>query len=124
MINDRPLLPSFHYTTKYEWSTSNQYGSSKLLCQLAVVRLAARVDPRQVVINMVDPGVTKGTGLSSQASGISQLAGKVFFGVAGRRVDEGAATYVNAVLGHGHGKETHGCFLVNCEVAPYVMSLA
>lgn len=116
MKDDRPLLPSFDNAVKYQWSASDRYGASKLLCQLAVVRLAEQIDSRHVIINMVDPGLTKGTGLGARASGLTLLAAKAFIGIAGRRVDVGAATYVDAVL--GHGQEAHGCFLVNCEVAP------
>ncbi|KAK5998040.1 hypothetical protein PT974_00410 [Cladobotryum mycophilum] len=65
---------------------------------------------------MVDPGLTKGTSLSRDAKGLTGLAAKAFFGAAGRHVERGAATYVDAVL--GHRKESHGCFLMNCKISP------
>lgn len=112
----RPFLPSFDNTRLVPWDPQERYGVSKLLCQLFIVRLAAAVKADDVVINMVDPGLTKGTGLSRDAKGLMGLGAKAFFSLAGRPVERGAATYVDAVL--GHGKESHGCFLMNCKVSP------
>ena len=44
------------------------------------------------------------------------VAARAFNGVAGRPVERGSATYVDAAL--GHGKDVHGCFMMNCEIAP------
>lgn len=115
----RPMLPSFDDTAVTPWNAEERYGVSKLLCQLFIVRLAENVKPEDIIINMVDPGLTKGTELSRHAKGITAVAAKIFFSVAGRPVDRGAATYVDAAL--GHGKESHGCFLMNCKIAPYVI---
>ncbi|CAM1508641.1 Fc.00g054890.m01.CDS01 [Cosmosporella sp. VM-42] len=112
----RPLLPSFDDTAVTPWNAEERYGVSKLLSQLFVVKLAENVSPEDIVINMVDPGLTKGTGLSRDARGGIAIAAKVFFSVAGRPVNRGAATYVDAVL--GQGKESHGCFLMNCKISP------
>ena len=91
---------------------------SKLLPQLFLVELTEHVKPEDVIINMVDPGLTKGTGLSRHASGLVRIAAKAFFEIAGRTVDKGAATYIDALL--GHGPESHGCFLMNTKISPYV----
>jgi len=115
----RPILPSFDDTAVTPWNAEERYGVSKLLCQLFVVKLAEKVNPEDVIINMVDPGLTKGTGLARDAKGVTAVAAKIFFSIAGRPVDRGAATYVDAVL--GHGKESHGCFLMNCKISPYVI---
>lgn len=112
----RPLLPSFDDTDITPWSAEERYGVSKLLSQLFIVKLADLISPSDVIINMVDPGLTKGTGLSRDAKGGVAVAAKLFFSIAGRPVDKGAATYVHAVL--GHGKESHGCFLMNSKVSP------
>ena len=110
----RPLLNSFD--DPKSWDAQERYGVSKLLAQLVLVKLTEHVRSEDIIINMVDPGLTKGTSLSRDASGIVLLLSKAFFGIAGRTVDRGAATYVDALL--GHGKETHGCFLMNTEIAP------
>lgn len=110
---NRPLLPSFD--TPEPWDPNDRYGTSKLLSQLFTVKLADLIDPSDVTINMVDPGLTKGTGLARDATGMLMVAAKVFFAVAGRPVERGAATYVDAVV---KKSESHGCFLMNCRVAP------
>ena len=89
---------------------------SKLLPQLFLVKLTEHVKSDDVVINTVDPGLTKGTGLGRDASGALLIASKEFFSIAGRPVGKGAATYIDALL--GHGKESHGCFLMNTELSP------
>ncbi|TVY33331.1 Short-chain dehydrogenase/reductase [Lachnellula subtilissima] len=114
--NQRPLLPSFDDTKITPWDPEERYGVSKLLSQLFLVELAEHVNSDDVVINMVDPGLTKGTSLSRDAKGVIGVAAKAFFALAGRPVDRGAATYVDALL--GHGKESHGCFLMNTEISP------
>ncbi|KAH8651284.1 hypothetical protein BX600DRAFT_387849 [Xylariales sp. PMI_506] len=114
--DERPLLASFDNTSITTWDPRESYGASKLLSQLFFVKLSEIVKPDDVIINMVDPGLVKGTGLARDATGLSFLAVKLFFTIAGRHVSSGAATYVDAVL--GHGKESHGCFLMNCQIAP------
>ncbi|KAK7409265.1 hypothetical protein QQX98_008575 [Neonectria punicea] len=112
----RPLLASFDNTAITPWNPEERYGVSKLLCQLFIVKLAEHVDSDDVIINMVDPGLTKGTGLARDTKGAIAVAAKLFFAAAGRPVATGAATYVDAAL--GHGKESHGCFLMNCNISP------
>lgn len=114
----RPFLPSFDDTAITPWDAEERYSVSKLLGQLFIVRLTEKISPDDVVINMVDPGLTKGTGLAREVSGGTAVAAKIFFSIAGRTVEKGAATYIDAAL--GHGKESHGCFLMNCSISPYV----
>lgn len=114
--HQRPLLPSFDDTKITPWDAEERYGVSKLLPQLFLVELTEHVKSTDVVINMVDPGLTKGTGLARDAKGAILVASKAFFAIAGRPVDKGAATYVDALL--GHGKESHGCFLMNTNISP------
>lgn len=112
----RPLLPSFDDVTVYPWNGSERYGASKLLSQLFVARLTELVGPDDVIINMVDPGLTKGTGLSRDVRGPLWLVMKMFVASAGRPVSKGASTYVDAVVKQGKG--SHGSFLMNCHNAP------
>ncbi|TAQ83721.1 hypothetical protein B7494_g7954 [Chlorociboria aeruginascens] len=112
----RPLLPSFDDPKVTPFNPSERYGVSKLLPQLFLAKLTEHIKSDDVVINMVDPGLTKGTGLNRDANGALLLAAKAFASIAGRSVDRGAATYIDALL--GHGKESHGCFLMNTEISP------
>jgi NAD(P)-dependent dehydrogenase (short-subunit alcohol dehydrogenase family) len=116
--NQRPLLPSFDDSKITPWDPMERYGVSKLLAQLFLVKLTEIVESDDVIINMVDPGLTKGTagGLGREASGMVRIVMSMFNGIAGRSVDKGAATYVDAVV--GHGKESHGCLLMNEQIAP------
>ncbi|RFU82117.1 short-chain dehydrogenase reductase family [Trichoderma arundinaceum] len=114
--DQRPILNSFDDINITPWDPQERYGVSKLLSQLFFVKLADMVNPDSVIINMVDPGLTKGTNLARDVKGIVGIAAKGFFSLAGRPVERGSATYVDAVL--GHGKESHGCFLMNCKISP------
>ncbi|KAL7939921.1 hypothetical protein V8C35DRAFT_326665 [Trichoderma chlorosporum] len=114
--NERPLLPSFDDTKITPFDPQERYGVSKLINQLFLVKLADLVNPDNVVINMVDPGLTKGTSLGRDVKGPLSIALKGFLSIAGRPTERGSATYVDAVL--GHGKDSHGSFLMNCKNAP------
>ncbi|ENH63316.1 WW domain-containing oxidoreductase [Fusarium oxysporum f. sp. cubense race 1] len=116
--DERPLLASFDDPKITPWSSQERYGVSKLLNQLFVVKLCEIVSPDDVIINMVDPGLTKGTNLGGhhELGGVAGALAGAFFAICGRPVDRGAASYTNAV--YGHGKESHGCFLMSCEIAP------
>ncbi|KAF7560910.1 hypothetical protein G7046_g3240 [Stylonectria norvegica] len=114
--SSRPLLSSFDDPAITPWDPEERYGVSKLLPQLFIVKLAENVNPDHVIINMVDPGLTKGTSLARDAKGMMGVFAKAFFSVAGRTVDKGAATYIDAAW--GHGRESHGCFLMNCNISP------
>lgn len=115
--DERPLLKSFDNPTM-AWDSGERYGASKLLNQLFLTRLCEKVNPNEVTINMVDPGLTSGTNLGGhhEASGVGAALVRSLLGVVGRPVDRGAASYTNAV--YGHGKESHGCFLMSCKIAP------
>lgn len=111
----RPLLPTFDDDALLMFDPNERYGVSKLISQLFLVALCHR-SPPGVVLNMVDPGLTRGTDLFREASGITGWVTKVFFSAAGRPVERGAATYIDAAL--NHRAESHGCFLMNCNISP------
>lgn len=113
--NERPLINSFDDTSITTWNAAERYNSSKLLCQLFLVRLAKKVNADDVIINMVDPGLTK-TALGKNAKGIAAVATKAAHAIAGRPVEVGAATFTDTVL--RQGKQSHGCFLMNCKISP------
>ena len=114
--NQRPLLSSFDDTSIVPWDAQERYGVSKLLNQIFIVKLADHVNAKDVVINMVDPGLTKGTKLARDTSGLLRIAAGLFINICGRPVDQGAATYIHAMM--EHGTESHGCFLMSNKIAP------
>lgn len=111
----RPLLASFDEPDA-GYDGSERYNVSKLLGQVFLDRLAEHVSPEHVVINMVEPGLTKGTSLFRQARGVPRLILGVLNSVGGRPVEVGARTYIDAAV--VKGADSHGCCIHNCEIAP------
>lgn len=111
---NKPLLPQLDSEDTYDGA--NRYNITKLLCQLFLVKLAELIDPNKVTINMVEPGFTKGTDLSRDFTGILGAFDSLFKSLAARPVEKGALCYMDAVA--VKGTESHGCFLMNCEIAP------
>ena len=112
----RPFLPSFDDTAVLPWDMEERYGVSKMVNQLFTVELAGRIKPEDVIINMVDPGLTKGTDLAREANWVVRLMARLFLAIAARPLDRGAASYVDAAF--QHGEESHGCFLMSLKVSP------
>lgn len=111
-----PLLASFDDEALLPWDPSERYYSSKLLGHLLVSRLAAHVDPDDVVINLVDPGFCRGSELHREARGLVAVLLRAAKALTGRTLEEGASTYVDAAV--VKGKETHGSFLMDWKVCP------
>jgi len=115
--DERPLLPSFDDTTITPWDAADRYGVSKLLGQLTIERIAERyIDPSDVVLTLVEPGWVRSTGLNQ---GLPWALRCVLHGVlqiAGRPIDQGAATYFDAVV--LQDEHSHGSYIMNCKPAP------
>ncbi|OIW27677.1 putative short-chain dehydrogenase/reductase family protein [Coniochaeta ligniaria NRRL 30616] len=113
-----PLLASFDDTHIQKWNPTERYAASKLLLHMFLVKLATHIDPDDVVVNICDPGLCKGSRLQRDADGT--LFGWVFGVVkalSGRTPEDGAWTYVDAAV--CKGRESHGCFLTDWRVAPF-----
>ncbi|KEF57425.1 uncharacterized protein A1O9_05342 [Exophiala aquamarina CBS 119918] len=110
-----PLLPSFD--DKKYFDVRDIYSTSKLLGQLFVWKLTDLVSADDVVVNLVEPGFVKGTNLHRDASVAGQVLMGAFKAATARTVEVGASTYLDASI--VKGKESHGCILMNWEVAPY-----
>jgi len=113
-----PLLPSFD--SKDFWdSPLSRYPDSKLLGHLALVKLVEFVSPQDVVVNLVDPGLVKGTGLHRDIhNGILSFLMGTVKQFTGRTLEQGAHTYVDAAV--VKGGESHGCYVMDWEIRPYV----
>jgi len=112
----RPLLASFDDPTIVPFETPGRYFTSKMLGQLFFVRVLEYLNADDVVVNLVEPGMCKGSGLHRDAKGIVGFILDAWKGVAGRTLEDGAWTYVDAAV--VKGKESHGCFLMDWEIHP------
>lgn len=92
------------------------YANTKLLLTLFVARLAEFVGPDDVLLQLVNPGLTKGTDLGRDGSWIVRLLLRAFHALMARSVEVGVTTYVDAVLAKGH--ESHGSFISDWTVKP------
>jgi NAD(P)-dependent dehydrogenase (short-subunit alcohol dehydrogenase family) len=109
-----PLLKSFDDEAK--WDANERYWVSKLLGHYFIVKLVTYVDPKDVIINVVDPGLCKGSELMHDVSGPMSVGFAVMNLVLGRTLDVGASTYIDAVA--VKEKESHGCFVMDWEIRP------
>ncbi|KAJ5587587.1 uncharacterized protein N7459_003352 [Penicillium hispanicum] len=110
-----PLLPSFD--TKESYDSMDIYPTSKFLGQIFAWKLTYAISADDVVVNMVEPGFTKGTNLQRDAPVVVKAALNVLKAVSARSVALGATTYVDAAV--VKGKESHGCLLMNWGIVPY-----
>lgn len=109
----RPFLASFDDPKLVRWETPARYFISKLLGQLFFVRMLDYLDADEVIVNLVEPGMVKGTELHRGNKGIIRLLLDAHVNLSGRRLEDGAWTYVDAVV--VKGKESHGCFIMDFE---------
>lgn len=109
-----PVWPQFDSSEGYE--QFEWYGRSKLLLTFFLSRLAEFVNPDDVLVNMPNPGTTKGTSFFREIPTLGGLMiGTLQFFFA-RRVDVGATTYLDAAL--ARGVESHGSFLSDWAFKP------
>ncbi|KAF5717239.1 short-chain dehydrogenase reductase family [Fusarium mundagurra] len=93
------------------------YARSKLLLTFFISKLAESIDPNHVLLNMVNPGTTRGTAFLREFSPLlARLAGVLQF-IFARPVDIAATTYLDACL--IHGVESHGSFISDWNIKAY-----
>ncbi|KAG5791063.1 hypothetical protein H9Q69_009870 [Fusarium xylarioides] len=93
------------------------YARSKLLLTFFVSKLAESIDPNHVLLNMVNPGTTRGTAFLREFSPLlARLVGTLQY-IFARPVDIAATTYLDACL--IHGVESHGSFISDWNIKPY-----
>ncbi|KAM7191295.1 hypothetical protein V8F20_009350 [Naviculisporaceae sp. PSN 640] len=120
--SQRPFLPSLDDLSLQSWDPTERYYTSKALMHLFLVKLL-KMDylptADKVIVNIVCPGYCKGTGLHRDAEGpVAKTILAVSKALTGRTTEEGAMSYVDAVV--TKGKESHGCFLMDFRVMPFM----
>ncbi|KAF7181000.1 hypothetical protein CNMCM7691_000129 [Aspergillus felis] len=113
--NANPLLPSFD--DKKNFDSMDNYPKTKLLGQLFLWTLTDLVSSDDVIINMVEPGFTKGTELQRDAPVAVKAALYLLQAVSARDVKLAVSTYLDAAI--IKGKDSHGSILMNWNIAPY-----
>ncbi|KZL82510.1 retinol dehydrogenase 12 [Colletotrichum incanum] len=110
-----PVLPQFDDPKTFGQIPA--YCNSKLLLIFFIAKLSELVNPSDVLINLSNPGMTKGTALGHDSPAIIQK----IFGVAqyflARSVEVGASVYLNAAL--TKGAESHGSFISDWAIKPF-----
>ena len=109
---ESPFLSSFDDPNSF--SPANQYCSSKVLAHMFIYKLVDYVSANDVIVNLVDPGLVKGTELSRGVSGILGALVTGFKAIAARATDVGASTYLDAAV--VKGKESHGSFIMSWQI--------
>lgn len=112
-----PVLPRLNDPAGF--SQPRWYGTSKLLLMMAIWKLAQRVEPHEVLIHVVNPGMTAGTAFFDNHSLLDRMKVWCVWRIVGARLLDTAATiYVDAVV--VRGAESHGSFLSDWAIKPYV----
>lgn len=104
----RPLLASFDDTAIQPYDTVERYGASKLLGHLFFVRLLKYLEPTETIVNIVNPGLVKGTQLFREAPLALAAGFSVVRFLTAVSVEDGAWLCVDAAV--VRGRDSHGCF--------------
>lgn len=117
-----PLLPAFD--KREGWNSSvakKRYDTSKGLVLILVYQLSKMIKPDDTVINVVDPSFTPGTSFFRDLPLVMRLITWPLAKIVGTPVNNAAWRYVDAAV--GRGKESHGSFISDWEINPYVSQL-
>lgn len=108
-----PILPRLSAPSKFDGM--EQYSTSKMLLVGFVAKLAESVNPDEVIVNTVNPGLTASTeiGKDMQVS----FAFRTFVQITGRSLQWGADTYVDGAV--VKGPESHGSFVSDWTIKPF-----
>ncbi|KAK8025039.1 hypothetical protein PG990_002862 [Apiospora arundinis] len=111
----QPVLPPFQDPKAL--GGMGKYARSKVLLTLFVARLAAEyVNPDDVILNLSNPGATKGTAFFRGGGVVVKAIMVVMQALIARTLESGASNYIDAVL--SYGSESHGGFVSDWAVKP------
>lgn len=110
---ERPYLATFSDAAR--WDPVEHYPASKGLIHFWLVKVVQSVRPDDVIVNLVDPGLVRGTSLHDGTSRIIQVAFGIIKAALGRTLEVGAGTFIDAAV--VKGPESHGCFVKDWNIA-------
>jgi len=109
-----PLLPTFDNDKAWDLqAASERYAVSKTLVNMFMYCLSRLVSCKDVIVDSVEPGYTKGTGLSREVSNAPWIMRVVVWlmqTLTARTPEQAAYTYIDAVT--AKGEESHGSFVM------------
>ncbi|KAJ5811054.1 Short-chain dehydrogenase/reductase SDR [Penicillium robsamsonii] len=113
-----PLIPSFD--DPKGWGTTaalERYGLTKTLVLMLVQKLSEIVDPSEIIINAIEPGLVGGSGLQQHAPAYLRAIFRLVHAIAARSIEQGAWAYVDAVA--VKDQESHGGLVLNWKIHPF-----
>lgn len=110
----RPFLPTFDDESLFD--ISEQYSASKALGHFWILKLFEKVKKEDVVVNLVDPGLCKGTSLHRNLSTAHGILFWVMKSLLGRTMRAGSSTYIDAAV--VQGPESHGSYIMDWKIYP------
>ncbi|KAK8064606.1 hypothetical protein PG994_007244 [Apiospora phragmitis] len=99
----------------------DRYATSKLLLMIFLAKFKDLVDPKELTVNLVCPGSIRNTGLGRDIPGLVQMITRWSKILTGRCLRAAAWTEVDAAV--VKGPESHGCFIVDWKISPFVRLL-
>jgi len=93
------------------------YSKSKLLLLLSVAKLAEFVDSEDVVVNVTNPGMAKGTQMLREVQGVPAKIAGMMYALLGRSVPVAASNYVYSTV--VLRRKSHGSFTSDWGIKPY-----
>lgn len=112
-----PLLAAFDNPGNFD-PPQERYFTSKLLGQLFLAQLASRVPSSVAIVNCVNPGLCYGSSLNRDAAGVAGAVFGIFKRVVGHSIAVGARSLTDAAV--NHGAKSHGQYVEDGKVQPYV----
>jgi NAD(P)-dependent dehydrogenase (short-subunit alcohol dehydrogenase family) len=111
-----PLLKSFDDVKTSPPLGLMTYSTSKLMGYMFVYKLADYVSADDVIVNLVDPGMTRGSDFNRELPKIVRGLISPLLRAVARNISDGASTYLDATV--IKGKESHMCFVMDWEIRP------
>lgn len=120
--NEATLIPSFDKQDGWNASAAKRrYDTTKAMVLMLVYRLSKITKAESTVINVVDPTFTPGTGFFRHLPFLMKVFAWPLATLLGTSVHEAAWGYIDAAV--ARGQESHGSFLSDWEINPYVSYL-
>lgn len=105
-----PFLP--YYDDEANFSLPSSYANAKALGHFWILKLAERVSADHVVVNLVDPGMVKGTDLQRNGNIVLRVLASLVKSLVARNLEQGVSTYIDGAV--VRGEESHGSYLMEC----------